>query len=380
MKKITILLIVLTGFITTSQSQTISLIGDAVGGWADINDVDMTTADNITYTLSDYIFVTGGVKFRQDHAWTNNWGGTDFPSGTGVFNSGSNIPVIGGTYNVTFNLNTLAFNFENVVTYQIIGIIGTAVNNGSTTDENMATTDGDAYFINNITLVDGNAHFRQDDAETVNWGATSFPSGTGAQNGGDIPVTAGTYNITFNRLTGDYSFDYLVVSIMGAFNSWSADVDLSTTDGENYMLNDFVLAADGELKFRQNHDWGTSWGGSGFPSGANEGTNISALAGTYDVTFNRLTTTYTFLDITLSTEDFSSASIDLFASADQVYINGLKSNENYTLSIFDTMGRQVKSITSNSDKVDISELHTAVYFLVLETAEGSIIRKKIIKQ
>jgi len=379
MRKITILLIVLTGFITTSQSQTISLIGDAVGGWADANDVDMTDAGGGNYTLSNQTLLGGGLKFRQDNAWTNNWGGTDFPSGTGVFNSGDNIPTIAGTYNITFNLNTLAFNFENVVTYPEIGIIGTAVNGGSTTDENMATTDGVDYFINNITLIGGNAHFRQDDAETVNWSSTSFPSGTGTQNGGDIPVTAGTYNITFNITTGAYSFDYLVISLIGAFNGWAADADLSTTDGENYMLDDFIIAADGELKFRQNHDWGTSWGGSGFPSGTVGGANISALAGTYDVTFNRLTTAYTFLDVTLSTEDFSASSINIFSFEDKLNIKGLNSNENYELSFFDTMGRQVKNITSNSDNIDISELHTGVYFLTLKTEEGTIIRKKIIK-
>lgn len=82
----------------------------------------------------------------------------------------------------------------------------------------------------------------------------------------------------------------------------------------------------------------------------------------------------------LPVEDFSRTSLNLYSTADKVHINGLKSNEEYTLSIFDTMGRQVKNLTSSSNQVDISILKTAVYFITLETSEGNIIRKKIIKQ
>ncbi len=84
--------------------------------------------------------------------------------------------------------------------------------------------------------------------------------------------------------------------------------------------------------------------------------------------------------IILSTDDFLDSSINIFAFENKINIKGLTSNQNYNLSIFDTMGRQVKNINSNADIVDISELHTAVYFLVLETAEGNTIRKKIIRR
>ena len=94
--------------------------------------------------------------------------------------------------------------------------------------------------------------------------------------------------------------------------------------------------------------------------------------------FWKPTTEYTYA-MTLSTDDFSSSSINIFSFENKINIKGLKSNESYTLSIFDAMGRQVKTITSNADTIDISELHTSVYFLVLETAEGNIIRKKIIQ-
>ena len=37
-------------------------------------------------------------------------------------------------------------------------------------------------------------------------GGTTFPSGTAVENGGDIPLTSGYYNITFNKNTLVYSF------------------------------------------------------------------------------------------------------------------------------------------------------------------------------
>jgi hypothetical protein len=40
----------------------------------------------------------------------------------------------------------------------------------------------------------------------VNWGSAIFPSGTGVQDGSNIPTLAGTYFVTFNSGTGEYSF------------------------------------------------------------------------------------------------------------------------------------------------------------------------------
>ncbi|MDC9721194.1 MAG: T9SS type A sorting domain-containing protein, partial [Urechidicola sp.] len=96
-------------------------------------------------------------------------------------------------------------------------------------------------------------------------------------------------------------------------------------------------------------------------------------------TGNLLASNFGYSLSVLPVEEFTTSAISIYSFENRINIKGLKSNESYTLSIFDTMGRQVKTITSNSDSVDISELHTAVYFLVLETAEGDIIRKKIIQ-
>ncbi|MFD0777427.1 hypothetical protein ACFQZF_01700 [Flavobacterium myungsuense] len=77
MKKQILLLIAFFAFAFNSNAQTISIIGDATpGDWA--ADTNMTTSDNVTYTLSNVTLINGGLKFRQDGAWTNNWGGNTF--------------------------------------------------------------------------------------------------------------------------------------------------------------------------------------------------------------------------------------------------------------------------------------------------------------
>ena len=49
--------------------------------------------------------------------------------------------------------------------------------------------------------------FRADNAWDVDWGSNTPISGTGTQGGSNIPVSvAGTYDIWFNDITGNYIF------------------------------------------------------------------------------------------------------------------------------------------------------------------------------
>ncbi len=58
-----------------------------------------------------------------------------------------------------------------------------------------------------LQLVTGGVKFRVNNAWVTSWGGTTFPSGTGALNSNNnIPTTPGTYDVTFNRLTGEYAF------------------------------------------------------------------------------------------------------------------------------------------------------------------------------
>ncbi len=178
---------------------------DSQNGYAG-PDVDMITADGITYTLSGFYFSSGNAYFRQDNNGSLVWGSTSFPTGTAV-SSGPSLFIPGNEWFVTFNRLTGEYNF----TYPSIGILGTALNGFDVSDDtDLFTSDGFAYSISNLSLTNGAVKFRKDNSWTTNWGSLEFPTGTGIQSGQDIPVAAGTYNITFDKSTGNYNFSNIL--------------------------------------------------------------------------------------------------------------------------------------------------------------------------
>ena len=276
---------------------TIGILGSSISGW-DV-DVDMATEDGVIYSLPAYPLVSGRVKFRQDDMWCVNWGGSTFPNGYATL-YGQDIPVSNaGTYDVLFNRETGEYSFTCVSNcLPFIGITGTAVppDFGSGPDVDMSTNDGIIYTLPGYNFNDGEAVFRLNDDPDLTLGGSTFPDGLAISGGGPIPVAAGTYTVSFNSTTGEYSFVYPEIGILGtALAGWMDDIDMLTTDGVNYTLPEYYFS-NGEVKFRQNNNWDVNWGGYGFPSGWSwqNGPNIFVPEGTYNVNFNRVTGEYNF--------------------------------------------------------------------------------------
>lgn len=352
----------------TFQAQSIGIVGD-FSNWG--SDVVMTTTDNETFTLSAFTFpVTGGIKFRQDGAWTNSWGGSTFPVGSASV-GGANITVPAGTYDVTFNLITLDYTFTAVSSgFDEIGFIG-LFNNWSVSVP-LVTTDGILYTMLDYYFSADGMKFRKDNNWDVSWGGNTFPSGEAILNGNNIPLTAGFYNVAFNYTGLNYSFIQVPVSLIGeGAQGWNSDVIMSSTDGGiNFTLNNVTLS-DGQVKFRANNNWAVNWGGTTFPSGtgvANGSTNINAIAGTYDITFNRITGEYNFA--TLSTKDFRESKAKVYPNPTQnnwTFITGNSPIE--SIQIVDVTGKTVYSnqFTENEVSVDASTLTSGIYFAKVKT-------------
>ncbi len=95
---------------------------------------------------------------------------------------------------------------------QSIGMIGSFPASGWTSDIVMKTTDNQNYNLDSYTFLDAcQVKFRQGGAWTINWGGPNFPSGVGTQDGVNIPVPAGVFKISFNKTTGQYSFQDLQI-------------------------------------------------------------------------------------------------------------------------------------------------------------------------
>ena len=282
-----------------AQVTSVGLIGSATpGGWdADTNMTqhpDSSHLWSLTITLID-----GLAKFRADDAWTINWGSPSFPIGVG-YQDGPDIPVIAGTYDITFNSNTGAYHFSSP---SDIGIIGSATPYGWDVDVNMLqdATDTNSYSIT-MNLVAGAAKFRANDAWDINWGSADFPGGIGVQNGPDIPIPlAGEYAITFNKSTGEYYFQLLSFGTIGLIGDATPGGTTPTPmaqSGTNQWSATVVLT-DGGVQFSA--DGGsTIWGGTDFPVGTAtiDGPEIPVTGGRYIVEFNTASLEYSFTPVT----------------------------------------------------------------------------------
>lgn len=195
--------------LTDTPFTTVGVIGSATpGGWD--SDTDLTQDPNDPHIWTGTVtLIDGEAKFRADDGWTKNWGGDTYPSGFGT-QDGPNIPVKAGTYAVWFNDVSGQYFImptNRSTPFSGLGIIGDATAGGWDEDTDLIQSPGNPFlWSKSVTLTDGEAKFRADDDWAVNWGASQFPGGVGAQDGPNIPVKAGTYFVTFNTGTGEYYF------------------------------------------------------------------------------------------------------------------------------------------------------------------------------
>ena len=188
--------------------------------------VQMTTTDGYNYTLVNYPFSAGGIKVI-DSAGTSTWGDTSFPYGNAKL-GGSSIPVTAKTFSVKYNKVSNYYDFQSADTS--ISIIGTAAKGWDPGDDVvMTSTDLGVNYYLDYKLDTGQLKFREGKAWTKNWGAATFPSGTGVQDGPNIPVTdSGYFRISFNKTNGAYNFKKLTPAII-SFNPASASQGATVT-------------------------------------------------------------------------------------------------------------------------------------------------------
>jgi len=296
-----------TGAYNFTVSSAIGIIGNATpGGWDNDTNMFQDPTDTNKYFLT-LPLVIGEAKFRANDAWTLSWGSSDFPTGIGSTMNGANIPIPAtGNYEVNFDKSTGAYSFEEVIAFNTISIIGSATPGGWDADTDLTKDNADPnIWRGNIDLIDGEAKFRANGAWTLNWGSLDFPTGVGAPGGDNIPVDSGTYLVTFNTETFEYSFlpiiTYATIGIIGDAtpSGWDNDTDMEQDPVDPAVWRLRLILTDGEAKFRAENDWAVNWGAGDFPSGIAtlEGANIPILAGEYKITFNTTTGAYSFEEL-----------------------------------------------------------------------------------
>lgn len=299
----------------------IGLIGEFTGWASDVfMERDMMNPDmwHLVLTLTDDMDGDANgiieMKFRAESDWGMNWGSDQFPSGTAVAD-GPNIPVplddMGLTtdYYVTFNCSTGEYNFHH--TSGDISMIGAFVNWNGDVPMYRDEMNPDLWKLTRSWYADSEVKFRENNDWSVNWGNSAWPSGTGTDNGPNIPLVAGTYDVTFNYATLEYNFvaneDVCgEIGMVGDFNEWGGSGDVPT---DVYLVRDPEIHSQFSLTYNFAGSTGllfrvdaqpilnaNVWGGT-FPEdhGENDVTQVIQVpGGKYNITFNCLSGDFKF--------------------------------------------------------------------------------------
>jgi len=271
------------------------LVGDATAaGWGENNNnyPMFKDANNEGVFIYTGYFIAGEIKLLEIGDWHPQWGkgGNDGElAGSPATQENDPNPIIvdtDGYYTLQVDFNTLSYTLETydvsgATEYTTIGVIGDATNSAdldndgtpdgwqSDVDMTQSTFDSHIWFLNGITLEDGEIKFRADNGWDVNWG----------NNGNNISVSAGNYNIWFNDLTGSYILipvieDILPVNLYLVGGATAADwsnnnnntpMFRSSEDNNLFTITGKFLA-DGfkflEIKGQWAPQWGTNGGGT----------------------------------------------------------------------------------------------------------------------
>lgn len=387
--------------------KSIGIIGSATaGGWD--NETPLTRdGGNADVWKGTVNIKEGEFKFRADSAWTISWGGGTFPSDTASL-TGGNIAVTAdqaGDYLVTFNTKSLIYNFLKIEDFESIGIIGDATPGGWDNETKMIQDANDkSIWRLRVDLVAGEAKFRANNDWVFNWGSADFPSGTGVQDGANIPVVAGDYKITFNSTTGEYNFEAVVeydkislVGNAGPFGDWPGDDDSRDTylnknpnDANHWTLASVTLKdtpVDGGIKFRAEAAWAINWGSAAFPVGVGtqNGANIQCTAGTYKIDFRSDTGDYAFAEPSSTYDLLSSDVIKIFPNPAKdvlnVEINTDALRGNVTATLFNVNGEQIKTQifqVNGIAKMNVSDVIAGNYVLRISNDKNLVAKSVLI--
>ncbi|PQJ81520.1 SusE domain-containing protein [Polaribacter glomeratus] len=177
------------------ESFSLGIVGGAYNNWGATPDF-MLEYDQYSDVFRGIVtLIDGEMKFRMNNDWGTNYGdnGAD-----GTLEDGSaNIVVTAGIYIATVNLKDLTYSLEKID--HVWGLVGGAYNNwGATADakfkRDWSKPFNDVWFLNNVTLIDGEYKFRANN----DWG-TNF-----GDNGGDGVLENGGANLV--TVAGTYSF------------------------------------------------------------------------------------------------------------------------------------------------------------------------------
>lgn len=259
---------------------SISIIGSVKGSWD--TDIDMTYNEIMKCWEARETLSAGEFKFRLNHDWAINWGG----SLDDLVQGGDNLQLAAdGPYVIRLFLSDEApahctVKEDNGYPDNFFEI----GNEGGWSTSHLLLGNGNGqyqgfYYLDGEFKFKPNADNWDNDLEYVSGDATSGSLTDGG--GPNCPDPgAGFYQINLDFANMHYSLLKIEsISLIGGFNDWSDDLEM-TYNKEEGCWQVTTDAVSGEFKFRANHDWGINWGGS-VDNLAQNGANLTLDGGTH---------------------------------------------------------------------------------------------------
>ena len=241
---------------------SISIIGSVRGAWD--TDVDMTYNEIMKCWEARETLNAGEFKFRLNHDWAVNWGGT-FDD---LVQDGANLQLAAdGAYVIRLFLsdetparctvkedNGYPDNFYEIGNEGGWGISHLLLGDGNGKYQGFYYLDGEFKFKPNADNWDNDLEYVSGDTTS---GSLTDGGGPNCPDPG-----AGFYQINLDFANLYYSLTKIEsVSLIGAFNGWGDDLEMAYNKDEG-CWEVTTDAVSGEYKFRANHDWGINWGGT----------------------------------------------------------------------------------------------------------------------
>lgn len=189
-----------------------------------------------------------------------------------------------GLYRMTINMMDYTYEIVKLEFSEFIYEIGNDSGWSTSNPLRGANFDGKYqgyYYLDGEFKFKPNADNWDNDYEYVSDGVLTTDGGP------NIPGVTGFYQINVDAAAMTYSLQKVdVISIIGDFNGWGGDVDM-TYNTTNKCWEATATVTAGGLKFRMNHDWTISWGGANGDGNnygdltANGGANLNVAEGTY---------------------------------------------------------------------------------------------------
>jgi hypothetical protein len=276
------------------------LVGSATaGGWGNPVPVPaqkFTRLDSVTYQGTFYL--NGGAEYLMlpdNGSWAHKYSVADntIPGlnagGNFGYDLSNNIPgpAKTGTYQITVDFQNGKFMVTQVKLYGLLYVPGDYQGWSPATAPTLGSPNNDGVYESYINVPAGGSNQFKftagPDWSTAYGDAGGGTISTSASANLSFP-SAGFFQVKANTNTNTWSALLTTWSMIGDFNGWSGDVDMTYDAGAKAWKGTITVPSNGGFKFRANHDWGLNYGDNG-ANGSLEagGDNIAITAGTHTV-------------------------------------------------------------------------------------------------